>query len=309
MALTAYQQELQQLLGDESEGKFNLANLTRFINRARRKIAGATQCVRVLPPSSGYFVSITPGPGGAGYTAPTVSISAPDAIGTGYTQATATATVIGGVITGFTITNPGTGYIQPVITITDSTGTGAGAVAAFTLSPFVSANPAQEVYDFATINAIIQANFPGVEEIIAIQSIAVSWGSWKPVMRFMGAFTQFQGYCRAWNIGQTNWPTVWCQYGQGSQGSVYLFPIPSEICQMDWDCYCFPIDLQTDADPEAVPHPFTEAIPFYAAYWAYMSIKDFDSASLMLNAYNNQMREARMFVSPAMIPDLYPEAY
>ena len=136
MALNGYMQELQQLLDDQKSERFNPADLMRFINRARRKIAGAAQCVRVLPPSSGHFVTLTPSPGGAGYTAPTVSISAPDAIGTGFVQATATATVAAGVITGLTITNPGTGYVQPVITIADATGS--GAVAAFTLFSTVS---------------------------------------------------------------------------------------------------------------------------------------------------------------------------
>jgi len=307
MALTAYQQELQQLLGDEAEKRFNLANLTKFINRARRKIAGATQCVRVLPPSTSSFVSITPSPGGSGYTAPVVTISGPDGIGTGFTQATATATVAGGAITQITITNPGTGYVQPTVTIADPTGTGAGAV--FTLTPAALCVPQQEVYPFSTFDAIIQTNFPGVKEIIAIQSLAISWGSWKPVMKFQGAFTLFQAYCRAWNLGQSNWPAVWCQYGQGSAGSIYLFPIPSEIAQMDLDCYCYPIDLLVDSDVEAVPHPFTEAIPWYAAYWAYLSIKDFDSASIMLNGFKDNMREARAFVSPAMIPDAYPQDY
>ncbi|MEW6429561.1 MAG: multicopper oxidase domain-containing protein, partial [Thermodesulfobacteriota bacterium] len=52
-----------------------------------------------------------------------------DFFGTG-TGATATATVAGGVITGITVTNAGTGYIYPVISISDPTGGGAAATAA-----------------------------------------------------------------------------------------------------------------------------------------------------------------------------------
>ncbi|HZW25239.1 MAG TPA: choice-of-anchor D domain-containing protein [Gallionella sp.] len=63
--------------------------------------------------------------GGANYTAPTVTIT-----GSG-TGATATATVTGGVITGVTVTNPGTGYTSaPTISFTDTSGTGATALAA-----------------------------------------------------------------------------------------------------------------------------------------------------------------------------------
>ena len=61
--------------------------------------------------------------GGSGYTNPTVVI-----YGDG-TGATATPTVQNGVVTGITITAGGTGYTQALITITDTTGTGASATA------------------------------------------------------------------------------------------------------------------------------------------------------------------------------------
>lgn len=62
--------------------------------------------------------------GGSGYTAPTLTISAPTGING--VQATGTLTVSGGIITGVTITNFGFGYLTtPTYTITDSTGTGA----------------------------------------------------------------------------------------------------------------------------------------------------------------------------------------
>lgn len=63
--------------------------------------------------------------GGSGYSAtPTVTIT--DFYGTpGATGATASATVIGGVITAITGSSGGSGYVAPVVTITDATGTGA----------------------------------------------------------------------------------------------------------------------------------------------------------------------------------------
>lgn len=304
MALFAYEQEVQQLLGDTSEQRFSLSDIDMFVNRSRRKIAGATQCIRVLPPSTGTILTITPTNGGTGYTAPVVVISAPDGIGATATQsqATATATQIGGVIIAMTVTFGGAGYVSPVVSITDPTGS--GATFTTTLSAFVQATPGQEVYNFSAINPIIQASFPGVNHIIAVQSIAVSWGSWKPIMRQTG-WSQFQAYCRAWNIGQENWPTIWAQYGQGENGSAYLFPIPSVIAQMDWDCYCSPIDLATDSDVEAIPHPFTEAVPYYAAYLAYLSAQNADAAGMMLNLFKNNLAEARSFSSPAVVPDFY----
>jgi len=307
--LNFYLQEVQLFLGDQNQKRFNPADLRMYVNRARRKVAGATQCVRVLPPSTGSFLTLTPSAGGSGYaSAPTVTINPPDGVGSPTIQATATATIAGGAVTGFTITNPGAGYVAPP-TITLTGGGGTGAVAASTFTPFVAAQPGQEVYTFASINPIIQANFPGVQAMIAIQSLAVSWGSWKPVMRWLGAWSAFQAYCRAWDIGQENYPMVWSQYGQGESGSFYLFPIPSVLAQLDVDTYCYPADLNLESDPEAIPHPFTEAVPYYAAFLAYLALQDGDKAETFRGLYRQQMIEARGFVSPAMVPDFYPQGY
>jgi hypothetical protein len=61
--------------------------------------------------------------GGTNYKDPTITISGD---GTG---AKAFATVVSGVITGITVTEGGSGYTQAVVTISDSTGTGAVATA------------------------------------------------------------------------------------------------------------------------------------------------------------------------------------
>ena len=304
-SLFNYQQEVQQLLGDQNEQRFNIDDLTMFINRARNKVAEATQCLRALPPSSGSLLTLVPVAVGSGYIAPVVTISAPDAIGIQTVQATATANVVGGQITSYNIVNAGVGYVNvPTVTITDSAGVGATAL--ITLTPFVSANAGQEVYNFSDISAIVAANLPGYGEIISVQAIAVSWGSWKPTLRNIAAWSAFQAYCRTWNVGQQNYPGVWSQRGQGASGSVYLFPIPSILAQMDFDCYCRPIPLASNSDVEAIPHPFTEAVPFYAAYWGYMSAQNQDMAAVMLQTYKTNLTEARMFATPAITPDYYP---
>jgi FtsP/CotA-like multicopper oxidase with cupredoxin domain len=75
--------------------------------------------------------------GGAGYSAPVVTFSAPP---TGVT-ATGTATMANGIITGITVTNPGSGYTSaPLVTITGGAGTGATAYA--TVGTEVSMVPA-----------------------------------------------------------------------------------------------------------------------------------------------------------------------
>jgi hypothetical protein len=70
------------------------------------------------------IASVTILTGGSGYTAPTVTFSAPPS---GVT-ATGTVQFTGGVVTGITITNVGSGYVTaPTVTITDSAGVNATA--------------------------------------------------------------------------------------------------------------------------------------------------------------------------------------
>ena len=73
--------------------------------------------------------------GGTGYTAPTVTFSAPAG---GGTTATGTVNVTGGVVTSINITNGGSGYTTSdtlTVTISDSTGNGATATASLTGFP------------------------------------------------------------------------------------------------------------------------------------------------------------------------------
>jgi hypothetical protein len=78
----------------------------------------------VAPDSTTNIDTISVVSGGSGYTSPTVTISGD---GTG---ATAIATVENGVITSIAVVTGGTNYTQASVVITDSTGTGASAIAA-----------------------------------------------------------------------------------------------------------------------------------------------------------------------------------
>ena len=78
------------------------------------------------PLPKGPIAAVTVVDGGAGYSGtPTVTINDAYLPAVDITPANVTAFVTGGVITGFTINNGGAGYVAPVVTITDSTGTGA----------------------------------------------------------------------------------------------------------------------------------------------------------------------------------------
>ena len=168
-----YIRQTQRFLREQKQEFMNPGDLLVYVNRARREVAGRTQCVRRLTPISGQIVSATVFNGGTTYTAPTVVISPPDFPSSTLPdpngrQAVATATVVSGQINDIVFNDGGNGYFIPEITIVDPTGSGAQIQPV--ISPINTLNIGQEVYNFSDIYL---GNWPGVDSIHAIKSASV----------------------------------------------------------------------------------------------------------------------------------------
>jgi hypothetical protein len=299
MALNAYIAATQLLLHDTNAQFYQVSNLTTYINSARLLIAIESQSVRIIPPSSGGITSISVTNGGSGYlTPPTVSINAG---GTG-SGATFTAVLTGTSVTSVTVNTAGSGYSYPaLVNFTSSTGSGAIASVVIGSGNLNVTVPQQEVYTFASANSTLPA---GYSQIMGVLSIAVNQGAWKPVLRYY-PWGSLQAYARSYNTSVSNYPAIWSQYGQGVSGSVYLYPIPSNVFSMDWDCYCTPIALALDSDPEVLPYPWTDIVPYYAAYLAYLNAQRNDDAANMLNTYRTKVMAYGGYARPIIVPSYY----
>ena len=284
MALFEYQKQTQRFLREAKQDFINPEDLTSYINRARREIAMRAQCVRVLTPISGSIVTIAVNTGGTGYTAPSVVISAPDfpsgipPYPTG-AQATASANVIGGVITSINVVFGGSGYFQPEITITDPIGTGATATPTVQFPNLL--NPGQEVYPFSSINL---SQNPGCASVYYVRSIAIIFSNFRyPISIY--AFSVYQAKIRNWPFGYQYVPTYASQFGQGTSGSFFVYPLPSQSYQYELDCLCLPSDLTDDNSVEAIPQPWTEAVPYMAAHLGMIELQNYNAAQFFLGLY------------------------
>lgn len=172
----------------------------------------------------------------------------------------------------------------------------------------------QETYTFAAINALLPAQLTSV---LGVVTIAVNIGTSKPCLRRY-SWSAFQAYLRSYSIGLTGYPMIFAQYGQGTPYTdvstatsantsvqIYLWPIPSAIYAMDWDCYCLPIALVNDSTPEAIPYPFTDAVPYYACHLALMGAQRFADAEKMESRFKMKIREAQSQSDMLFIPDFY----
>ena len=287
--LFTYMKAVQRLINDAGQILVDPGDLIDHINRARRMVAARAQCIRVLTPISGAIKSCTLLTGGSGYTANTkVVISKPD-FPSSYgqfpngNQATAKFTVTSGVITDCEMTYGGDGYLQPTMSFTDTVGTGATVTP--NLSFINTLNAGQEVYPFSAID---MSMFPGVGDITAVLSTTVIFSNYRYGLPKY-SFTKYQFLIRNYAQQFQYTPGLCAQYGQGSSGSLYVYPLPSQQYQMEWDCICSPQDLIFDESVEVIPDTWSDCVEFYAAHLTFLQLQNHNSARAMLELFEKNM--------------------
>lgn len=283
--LFTYLKQTQRFLRESKQEHLNPENLISYVNRARREVALRTQCIRVLTPSSAQILSAAMTSVGSGYVNPTVTITPPD-FPSGYgrnpsgLQATALPMLQGGTINSIDIQNGGSGYFQPIATITD-TGPGTGAAATLTVGPINLLNQGQEVYNFADID--LSGN-PGVQSVFYIRSIAIIYSNYRYVLPVY-AFSEYQAKIRQYPFQYQYVPTFASQFGQGTAGSFYVYPLPSQVYQAEFDCLCLPSDLVDNQSVEVIPDPWTDAVPYMAASLGYAELQQFNASRFYSDQY------------------------
>ncbi len=302
--LSDYTKMTKSFLRDRGDKLLSLDDIEVYVNRARRDIALRTQCIRVLPPIAGPIVSIEVTDPGSGYTNPTVLITPPD-FSTGKlpypagAQATAIAQQVIGEISNISVVFGGDGYFQPTVTINDPTGSGATAVA--TTIPLNVTQFNQEIYNFADFPV---SQFPGVGFPFAVLSLAMIYNGYR-YSCIQYPFTAYQGFVRNYPQQYSYVPTIYSQYGQGASGSLYMYPLPSQVYQFETDCLCLPTDMQDDGDFEALPEPWQDAVPYMAAQLCYLELQNFNYARAMMELYNERVRRYSDGARPRYLGNLY----
>lgn len=283
--LNDYMKDAQTLLREQKQELINPKDLLNFINRARREIAMRTQCVRVLTPISGPVITASVTAPGTGYSStPTVTITAPDfpsGYGTtpGGAQATASAIVQNATISAVAVNYGGDGYFQPTCSITDATGTGASVTLA--VQTINQLNPNQEVYQFSNIDL---SRNPGAGSVYMIRSVSIIYANYRYSLPCY-SFSTYQAMIRQYPHQYTYVPTFCSQYGQGTSGSFYVYPLPSQVYQYELDCFCLPQDLTTDLSEEILPAPWTDAVAYFTCHLSMLSIQNYNVAKFYLDLF------------------------
>lgn len=303
--LFKYMEAVQRFLRDSKQDLLDPQDIVDHINTARREVAMRAQCIRRLTPISGAVISATVTAEGSGYTDPTVTISAPD-FPSGFLpfpqgdQATANAIVIGGSISAVDIQYGGSGYWQPTLTIEDPTGTGAAATASVSFVNQV--NEGQESYPFADVDVSM---WPGVKSIYYVISASIMFSNYRYSIAIY-SFSTYQARVRQFPSFQYQYvPCFGSQYGQGTDGSFFLYPVPSQPYQIEFDALCLPSDLIGDDDYEAIPEPWQDAVKYFASHLCFLDIQSHNNARLYLELFDQFMHRYGAYARPGRMVNPY----
>ncbi len=115
-------------------------------------------------------------------------------------------------------------------------------------------------------------------------------------------------------------PSTWSQYAQGSapstgvgttDGGSFYINIPDDVYTLNCDCSCYPILLVDDSTIEAIPYLWTDAVPFFAAYYALMTSQmqaRMNDAINYYKMYKEFIDRARQASNPSTLRWIYEGA-
>lgn len=139
---------------------------------------------------------------------------------------------------------------------------------------------------------------PG-KAVIDILNITLLWGTQRVPLNYY-PFTRFNVELRPWQTFVSR-PVAFTVYGQSS---FRLGPVPDQIYTMELDCVCTAVDLVAATDVDVLIFPFTEPVPYYAAYLAKEYEQSYEEAERHQKAYQQKIFTAqrssftRRIVSP-----------
>lgn len=176
----------------------------------------------------------------------------------------------------------------------------------------------QTAYNFSAVSTGVSAT-TGIDGIINIRQMLFGLGDGKQYVPSR-PWEWFLQYHLNNPVATTGMPAVWAQFGQGAApgtsgagfgGSFYIDPAPDAVYTLYLDCVCYPIALASDSTVEAIPYLWTDAVPFYAAYYALLSSQTgarTSDAERYFNMYLKFITRARAAANPSVLRHQYEQA-
>jgi hypothetical protein len=162
-------------------------------------------------------------------------------------------------------------------------------------------------YNFTSINVSGTAGVQGVLHVRSMRYFVASGYQWVAPRQW----EWFELFDLNNPVPGSGPPREWAQYAQGQGGSFFVDQLPDQIYQLTLDTVCVPISLVDDTTVEAIPYPFTDAVPYFAAYLALLSAQMQSrraDAEAYFGYYQTFLQRARQFSNPSLLRSQYEQA-
>ena len=157
------------------------------------------------------------------------------------------------------------------------------------------------VYNVETIDF---AALPEGTDTIDVLTINLYWGNSRVPMYYM-AWSNFNAQLRFWQ-NYTGRPVGFSMYGPKK---IFIGPKPDQAYLIELDTVVLKPPL-TNVDPvETLPTPFTEAVPFYAAYIAKYQEQSYGEAEIFKQEYQKHVMQALNTTFTRRLPTPYISGY
>lgn len=184
----------------------------------------------------------------------------------------------------------------------------AGDAECIRLQATISCVVGTRVYNFSGLNTGVSAT-NGIQGVLSLRQMLYSVASGQQWVRPRG-FEWFTLYKLNNPVPSSGPPQVWSQYGQGASGSFYIDPLPDDTFTLSVDAVCYPIPLVDDNTVDAIPYIYSDAVPYFAAYMAFLSAQSGarqNDANRMLELYTEFKNRARRFSNSTVLPYSQPQ--
>jgi len=278
--LSSYITDVQRLLHDANSVFWSTTELTDYINQARERVVRDTGCLRTI--QSIYTPLSSTGATAISWAQGTV-VSAGDYVFSGI-------------------------FIYKVIT---------GGVLPSTVPPYPYGNQAYppsttffvdsiELQYDSPCEIIPYASLPQGLQTLDVLNVNLYWGNSRIPLRYL-PWTNFNAQLRYWQnyVGR---PVCFSIYGQSQ---IYIGPVPDQSYAVDLDTVILPTAL-TLANPNEVDpinDPYTNPVPYYAAYKAKFKEQSYGEAEIYKQQYDKQVNAVLNSVFTRRIPDPYSNPY
>lgn len=164
----------------------------------------------------------------------------------------------------------------------------------FTLTPNQAAYSAQAVASSGTLLVGSSRNLVDVLGIVCV------WGNVRAQMA-EAAYTTLGSELQPYQ-GYTNLPVAFAKYGADT---IIFGPTPNAAYVSEWDLIVYADALVNPTDPDPLPYPWTDPVPFKAAEFAKQELQQYEEAKQYRDQYLNRLSEVAGGARGRMLTDPY----